>query len=189
MSYQSKSFLAALLGGCAILAAAAERSVEAKDAGIHFASPMIRDGGCFLAPAVLEGKSAVRIDYNAFETRWLEFAIRRITFKEELPEITVEADFFLPAAGEIAAISLRVCDRDNETWQMKQPLPEQASGWITLRYQFRLGEGMKGGSWGPKEKKNGKFDWPISLSGFACSYRQTERLGFIGVGQIRVITP
>ena len=32
MSYQSKSFLAALLGGCAILAAAAERSVEAKDA-------------------------------------------------------------------------------------------------------------------------------------------------------------
>ena len=101
----------------------------------------------------------------------------------------MEADFFLPAAGEIAAISLRVCDRDNETWQMKQPLPEQAAGWITLRYQFRPGEGMKGGSWGPKEKKNGKFDWPISLSGFACSYRKTERLGFIGVGQIRVITP
>ena len=94
-----------------------------------------------------------------------------------------------PAAGEIAAISLRVCDRDNETWQMKQPLPEQAAGWITLRYQFRPGEGMKGGSWGPKEKKNGKFDWPISLSGFACSYRKAERLGVIGVGQIRVITP
>jgi len=184
----SKQFSVCLAFVCCTFLAAEEIIIEPQKAGINIGAPSMRNGGCFCAPAVLDEKPATRVDYNAFETKWLEFCTSRFLLKNDISEFIVEVDFFLPEANMISEVNLRVIDKDDETTQLMAKVPEDTKGWITLNFKVRPEDGMKS-SWGPKGKTNRKFDRPIYISGFSCYYKVLDRTGYIGVGKIKIVTP
>lgn len=179
--------LGAVLGANGVFAA--EINFDSATIGNINIYPRGEKIGAFEEKTVLNGKDAMRIDFNCSSGIYFQFSF---PFKNQVEiknakKIVIAVDIFLPENNKVSRINLRLTDKDGETFQYRKPFAAGAQGWIVLKYEIDSFEKQQE-SWGQKNKVNKAFDWPIRLHGFSIAYNSSQGTGYVGFGKIKITT-
>jgi len=168
-------------------------AVPAQGADIDLGAPSTRvgmsdtfkKGGCSLEKTVFEGKPALRVDFNCGNMTWMGFGFQKVELTRKAGKILVEVEVYVPKNNRASLLYVRLEDRDGETWQFRQPLPDKP-GWTTLKYEIDT-TGEKLHSWGPEGKINHKIEWPVSVSSMGICFKAPRNgVGYLGFGKIKL---
>jgi len=170
-------------------------AVPAQEAGVDLGasstyvgmSDTFKNGGCSLEKTVFEEKPAVRVDFNCGNMEWMGIGFQGAKLTRETDKILVEVEVYVPKNNRANLLYVRLEDRDEETWQFSEPLPDKP-GWTTLKYEIDT-TGEKLHSWGPEGKVNHKIEWPVSVGSMGICFKVPRSgVGYLGFGKIKLST-
>lgn len=130
-----------------------------------------------------DGKRALRIDWTGGEAKY------DLMFSGGIPldrfgAALFRAKVYLPERGMLKTMTLRLQDRDGETLQYEQAIPQNAAGWYDV--VFPVNGGMRASSsWGGSDT-NGRIDFPVDLGALAGVFTQPDAKGWMAIEAVEL---
>lgn len=131
----------------------------------------------------IDGKKALRVNWDAAKGRWLEFSFRAASAPiEQFDSARFDVELFVPQNCSADRAALRFSDKNGETFQFSIPLAGLKTGWNLVPLRINGSGVPNAGVWGGD--KNRQLDFPIRLTGMSVDYPANSGAGTLAVGKI-----
>lgn len=146
-------------------------------------SPVNVGGGLSAAAEVIDGKKALRLNWDAAKARWFEFSFKNPPAPiEQFESARFGVELFVPEQFAASRVNLRLTDKNGETFQFSVPAAELKPGWQLVPFRVNGSGAPNAGSWGGD--KNKQLDFPVRVTGLSVDYPANSGAGTLGLGKI-----
>lgn len=146
-------------------------------------SPVNVGGGQSAAVEEIDGKKALRLNWDPAKARWFEFSFtNRPAPIESFESARFGIELFVPEQFAASRVNLRLTDKNGETFQFTIPAAELKPGWQLAPLRVNGSGTPNAGVWGGD--KNKQLDFPVRVTGLSVDYPANSGAGTLGVGKI-----
>lgn len=129
----------------------------------------------------LDGRDALRIDWEAKAAYFWEIALKTPIQLPEYDEANLTFSIYLPENSPARNLNVRLLDRDGEYLQYRTPMPAaSAAGWRDV--VITLDRKPAASSWGGGKKANKIPDFPVTFLGLASEFKTDAPDSYLGIG-------